>query len=95
MDVKSIVLKLVIRTVQLVDLSMEKSGASSAPPVTDPNARGILTNHSQIDFFKDARTDIKIKASTKRPAANSIIQPGFKFEDMYVLLGNLLNERNY
>ncbi|KAF2195508.1 AAA-domain-containing protein [Zopfia rhizophila CBS 207.26] len=82
MDVKNIFLRMSIRTVQLVDLSMEKSESSSAAPVTDPRARGILTRHTQIDFFKDARTDIKLKASNRRPAANSIVQPGFKFEDM-------------
>ncbi|KAF2688014.1 AAA-domain-containing protein [Lentithecium fluviatile CBS 122367] len=82
MDVKSIVLRLSIRTVSLVDLSMEKAESASGAPLTDPNARGILTRHTQIDFFKDARTDIKIKASSRRPAANSIVQPGFKFEDM-------------
>ncbi|KAF2445715.1 AAA-domain-containing protein [Karstenula rhodostoma CBS 690.94] len=81
-DVKSIVLRMSIRTVQLVDLSMEKTESSSGATLTDPGARGILTRHTQIDFFKDARTDIKIKASSRRPAANSIIQPGFKFEDM-------------
>ncbi|KAJ4992201.1 ATPase [Stagonosporopsis vannaccii] len=81
LDVKNIPLRMSIRTVQLVDLSMEKSD-TSAPPLTDPRARGILTRHTQIDFFKDARTDIKLKASNRRPAANSIIQPGFKFEDM-------------
>jgi vesicle-fusing ATPase len=82
MDVKSIVLRLSVRTVSLVDLSMEKAESASAAPLTDPNSRGILTRHTQIDFFKDARTDIKIKASSRRPAANSIVQPGFKFEDM-------------
>jgi vesicle-fusing ATPase len=81
LDMKNVALRMSVRTVQLVDLSMEKSDAS-APPVTDPRARGILTRHTQIDFFKDARTDIKLKASNRRPAANSIIQPGFKFEDM-------------
>ncbi|KAJ4355000.1 transport between ER and Golgi ATPase protein [Ascochyta clinopodiicola] len=81
LDVKNIPLRMSIRTVQLVDLSMEKSD-TSAPPLTDPRARGILTGHTQVDFFKDARTDIKLKASNRRPAANSIIQPGFKFEDM-------------
>lgn len=81
LDVKNIPLRMSIRTVQLVDLSMEK-GDTSAPPLTDPRARGILTSHTQVDFFKDARTDIKLKASNRRPAANSIIQPGFKFEDM-------------
>lgn len=82
MDVRSIVLRLSVRTVSLVDLSMEKAESADAAPLTDPSSRGILTRHTQIDFFKDARTDIKIKASSRRPAANSIVQPGFKFEDM-------------
>lgn len=89
LDVKNIPLRMSIRTVTLVDLSMEKSD-TSAPPLTDPRARGILTRHTQVDFFKDARTDIKLKASNRRPAANSIIQPGFKFEDMGI--GGLDNE---
>jgi vesicle-fusing ATPase len=89
LDVKNIPLRMSIRTVTLVDLSMTNSDAA-APPLTDPRARGILTRHTQIDFFKDARTDIKLKASNRRPAANSIIQPGFKFEDMGI--GGLDNE---
>jgi vesicle-fusing ATPase len=89
LDVKNIPLRMSIRTVTLVDLSMSNSD-SAAPPLTDPRARGILTRHTQIDFFKDARTDIKLKASNRRPAANSIIQPGFKFEDMGI--GGLDNE---
>ncbi|KAI4612006.1 hypothetical protein J4E80_007458 [Alternaria sp. BMP 0032] len=80
-DIKNIPLKLSIRTVTLADLSMEKDEAN-APAITDPRARGILTRHTQVDFFKDAKTDIKLKASARRAAANSIIQPGFKFEDM-------------
>ncbi|KAI5294479.1 transport between ER and Golgi ATPase protein, partial [Ascosphaera atra] len=43
-----------------------------------------------INFFKDARTGINIKASTRRPAANAIIQPDFKFENMGI--GGLDNE---
>jgi vesicle-fusing ATPase len=82
MDVKSIVLRLSIQTVQLVDLSMEKAVQASAHPLTDPNARGILTPHTQIDFFKDLQTPIKLKASKTRPAVNNIVQPGFTFEDM-------------
>ncbi|KAF2267410.1 vesicle-fusing ATPase [Lojkania enalia] len=81
MDIKNVFLRMSIRTVELVDLSMEKSDASAAS-ITDPRARGILTRHTQVDFFKDARSDIKLKASNRRPAANSIVQPGFKFEDM-------------
>jgi vesicle-fusing ATPase len=89
LDVKNIPLRMSIRTVTLVDLSMNNTD-SAAPPLTDPRARGILTRHTQVDFFKDARTDIKLKSSNRRPAANSIIQPGFKFEDMGI--GGLDNE---
>lgn len=81
MDHKSIVLSVKVRTVQLVDLTMEK-GSSSAETYSTPNARGILTRHTAMTFFKDARTNIKLKGSAKRPAANSIIAPDFKFEDM-------------
>lgn len=89
MDVRSVVLRLSIRTVQLVNLG-EKPDVNSSGPSTDIRDRGILTNETQIDFFKDARSDIKLKASNRRPAANSIVQPGFKFEDMGI--GGLDNE---
>lgn len=79
MDLRSIPLNVTVKTVQLMDLN-EK--ASSAPPASDPRARGILTPHTQMNFFKDARTSINIKASARRPAANAIIAPDFKFEDM-------------
>jgi vesicle-fusing ATPase len=82
MDHKSIVLGITIKTVQLVDLSMEKPKSSSAPSVTSPQSRGILTRHTAITFFKDSKSPIKLKGSAKRPAANSIIAPDFKFEDM-------------
>ncbi|KAL2414840.1 Vesicular-fusion protein sec18 [Exophiala dermatitidis] len=77
MDLKSIPLNLQVKTVQLADLS-EKS----APTTSDPGARGILTPQTQINFFKDGKSPINLKASTRRPAANSIIAPDFKFEDM-------------
>lgn len=81
MDDKSIPLLLTVKTVQLGDLS-EKAQSSSAPTLSEPNARGILTNHTLINFFKDAKTGINVKPSNRRPAANSIIQPDFKFENM-------------
>lgn len=81
MDHKSIILSISVKTVQLVDLSMEKPGAS-AQVVSFPNARGILTRQTAITFYKDAKTPIKLKGSSKRPAANSIIAPDFKFENM-------------
>jgi vesicle-fusing ATPase len=83
LDVKNIPLRITVKTVQLVDLSMEKD-ESSSPSLTDPRARGILTRHTEMGFYKDARSEIKLKGSSKRPAANSIVQAGFKFEDMGV-----------
>jgi vesicle-fusing ATPase len=81
MDYKNVPLAIKIRTVQLVDLRMEKASAPSMT-MTTPNARGILTIHSALTFYKDANSPIKLKGSAKRPAANSIIAPDFKFESM-------------
>ncbi|KAJ5481714.1 hypothetical protein N7475_000526 [Penicillium sp. IBT 31633x] len=82
MDHKSIPLLLQVKTVQRVDLTSEKPDLSSGQVETDPTARGILTRHTQLNFYKDAQTGINVKPSNRRPAANSIIQPGFKFQDM-------------
>lgn len=49
---------------------------------TDPTARGILTPHTVFNFYKDAKSGLNLKASDRRPAANSIIRPDFKFENM-------------
>lgn len=81
MDYKNIPLYFMVKTVQLTDLSMEKQ-SSQAPTMSIPTARGILTRHTPITFYKDAKSNIKLKGSAKRPAANSIIAPDFKFEDM-------------
>ncbi|MCJ1477379.1 transport between ER and Golgi ATPase protein [Lambiella insularis] len=80
MDYKSLPLLFVIKTVQLGDLSGDK--ASTSETLSLPTARGILTRASQMSFFKDARSGINLKASARRPAANAILQPSFKFEDM-------------
>ena len=81
MDHKNIPLAILIKTVTLVDLTMEKTG-DDAPTRSDQNARGILTNQASISFYKDANSPLKLKGSTKRAAANAIIRPDFKFEDM-------------
>lgn len=80
MDYKSLPLLFVIKTVQLGDLSMDKSSATESVAIS--TARGILTRGTHMNFFKDARSGINLKASTRRPAANAILQPSFKFEDM-------------
>lgn len=82
MDAQSIPLAFTVKTVQLVDLSMEKGGISDAPSTSDRGARGILTNVTTINFFKDAKSPIKLKGSARRPATNAILRPDFKFEDM-------------
>ena len=83
MDYKSLPLLIVIKTVQLVDLSMEKPSASEEPSRTDSGARGRLTRQTLMNFFKDpSKPGLNLKASNRRPAANAILQPNFKFEDM-------------
>lgn len=82
MDAQSIPLAFTVKTVQLVDLSMEKGAPSDAPSTSDRGARGILTNVTTINFFKDAKSPIKLKGSARRPATNAILRPDFKFENM-------------
>ncbi|KHJ32245.1 putative vesicular-fusion protein sec18 [Erysiphe necator] len=81
MDYKNMPLIFVVKTVQLVDLSMEKN-SETTPTVSDWNSRGILTKQTAITFYKDSKSVIKLKGSSKRPAANAIIAPDFKFENM-------------
>ena len=82
MDLKGLPLQFVIKTVQLGDFSMDKSTASSAQSLSDPRIRGIITRQTLMNFYKDAKSPINLKASKRRPAANAIIQPDFKFENM-------------
>ena len=77
MDFKSIPLRMMVRTVELGDLSRQAS-----QPQSSPQARGVLTPETALNYFKDARSPINLKGSTRRPAANSVIRPDFKFEDM-------------
>ena len=82
-DYRSIALKLTIKTIQLASLSM--SDASSQQPVrSDPQAHGILTQQTKMNFSRDQRSPepVMLKASKRRPAANAIVQPDFKFETM-------------
>ncbi|GAB7341124.1 hypothetical protein MBLNU457_7432t1 [Dothideomycetes sp. NU457] len=82
MDFKAIPLRMTIKTVELVDLSSMKPASGEAHQSTDPRARGILTPESAINFYKDARAPINLKGSNRRPAANSVVRPDFKFADM-------------
>jgi vesicle-fusing ATPase len=79
MDVSNIPLMIKVKTITLVDLA---NMSGDAPTRSDQGARGILMRQTSINFFKDASSPIKLKGSTKRAAANAIIAPDFKFEDM-------------
>jgi vesicle-fusing ATPase len=83
-DFKSFALKVTIKSVECVDLTLfEKPGSEANSAVmTARHARGILTPETQISCFKGADSAIKLKASAKRPPPNAIIQPNFRFEDM-------------
>ncbi|KAK3941726.1 P-loop containing nucleoside triphosphate hydrolase protein [Diplogelasinospora grovesii] len=89
MDVKNVPLAILVKTVTLLDPTMEKQ-SSEAPTLSDASARGILAKMTTIGFYKDPKTPMKLKASNKRPAANAIISPDFKFENMGI--GGLDNE---
>ncbi|KAJ0423780.1 P-loop containing nucleoside triphosphate hydrolase protein [Aspergillus carlsbadensis] len=80
MDHHGIPLQLTVKTVVRVNLTSEKETASV--PESDPIARAILTQHTSINFYKDAQSDIQIKPAKNRPAANAIIQPDFNTEKM-------------
>jgi vesicle-fusing ATPase len=79
MDYKGIPLKMSVRTVELVDLSMK---TESQAPSSSPASRGILTKETAINYYKDAKTGINIKGSNRRAAPNSVVRPDFKFENM-------------
>jgi len=82
MDFKSIPLRMTVRTVELVDISSLRGSNSGVQQATHPSARGILTPDTTVNYFKDARSPINLKGSTRRPAANSVVRPDFKFEDL-------------
>ncbi|KAL4810044.1 P-loop containing nucleoside triphosphate hydrolase protein [Aspergillus unguis] len=80
MDHHGVPLQITVKTIVRVSLTSEKD--SSNAPETDPAARGILTKHTLINFFKDSQSEIQIKPAKNRPAANAIIQPDFNTEKM-------------
>lgn len=83
MDYRSFQMKVVIKSVECVDLTVfEKSDSRTPGPASSGAVRGILTPETSIVFYKASDSNIMIKASAKRPPPNAIIQPDFKFEDM-------------
>lgn len=79
MDVRNIPLLIVVKTVGLVDLSMDES---SKQTYRESHARGILTNQTRVLFHRDGKGDFNMKPSMSKPNSNAILAPDFKFEDM-------------
>lgn len=75
MDYHGINLKAVVRSTNVVALMQDTS---------DPtlSQTGHIMDTTTINFSKEPASLIKIKGSAKRPAANAVISPNFKFEDM-------------
>ncbi|KAH7137654.1 P-loop containing nucleoside triphosphate hydrolase protein [Dactylonectria macrodidyma] len=81
MDVRTIPLLIVVKTVGLVDLAMS-SDDSGKQTHREPHARGILTSQSRVLFHRDRKGDFNLKPSMSKPNSNAILAPDFKFEDM-------------
>ena len=82
LDYRSIPFKLEVKTTEVGGLMGDIMSEKQSAPFK--NQRGILTRQTAINFFRDTRgaAPVNIAASNRRPAANAIIQPDFKFEDM-------------
>ncbi|TPX30795.1 hypothetical protein SmJEL517_g05720 [Synchytrium microbalum] len=67
---------------EVMSLEVMEFGASGGPTGSSKAAQmGVLFDQTQITFSKSADSSIKLKGSG-RSAANAIVQPNFKFEDM-------------
>jgi len=84
MDTRNIKVLIVFKTAQSVKLAGKKRQFCFLmhQQTSNPSDYGILTSDTYITLYKDAKTPIKIKGSNRRPAANTIMQPDFKFEGM-------------
>ncbi|QRV87917.1 AAA family ATPase [Ceratobasidium sp. AG-Ba] len=81
-DFHGITLKATVKGLQVVELAalQSKRATSAAPP--GAGRFGILMDQTEVNFIKAGDSTIKIKSSARKPAANAIIAPNFKFEDM-------------
>jgi vesicle-fusing ATPase len=87
MEMSGMNFRVTILSTQVVDL-----GQASDPSMMRKNARGILVESTDINFFKPAGGLMNIKAAANKPRVNAILQPNFRFEDMGI--GGLDEEFN-
>ncbi|ELU45964.1 vesicular-fusion protein SEC18 [Rhizoctonia solani AG-1 IA] len=82
-DFHGITLKCIVTGLQVVELAaiQSKRGGDSNAGSSGPRT-GVLMPQTEVNFIKAGDSNLKIKSSARKPAANSIIAPNFKFEDM-------------
>ncbi|CCG83613.1 Vesicular-fusion protein sec18 [Taphrina deformans PYCC 5710] len=78
-DLQSFLVRAQVKSVNLTDLTFDSQENSATE---NQMSRGIMTNETQIEFFKSPANPLNLKASARRAPANAIMQPSFKFEDM-------------
>ncbi|EMR62261.1 hypothetical protein MGN70_000535 [Eutypa lata] len=69
-----------VKTVQVLDPRMEKSRDATS----NPSERGLVSSQESTKTLLNIFPvpPVKLKGSRKRPAANAILRPDFKFADM-------------
>ncbi|KAF9932263.1 transport between ER and Golgi ATPase protein [Modicella reniformis] len=80
-DIKLIVVPKKVEVVGVNALSGMRAPDGQDIP-SKPGFRGILTPQTQIQFVKAHDSNIKLRGAARNKPAVTLIQPGFKFEDM-------------
>ncbi|KAG8689851.1 transport between ER and Golgi ATPase protein [Ceratobasidium sp. 423] len=81
-DFHGITLKCIVTGLQVVELAAIQSKRGDANAGPSAGRTGILMPQTEVNFIKAGDSTLKIKSSARKPAANAIIAPNFKFEDM-------------
>jgi vesicle-fusing ATPase len=69
-----------LQVVELAAIQSKRSADANSRPST--GRTGILIPQTEVNIIKAGDSAIKLKSSARKPAANAILAPNFKFEDM-------------
>ncbi|KAG9118300.1 transport between ER and Golgi ATPase protein, partial [Ceratobasidium sp. 392] len=82
-DFHGITLKATVSGLQVVELAaLQSKRSANAAPAPGGHRFGILMEQTEVNFIKAGDSSIKLKSSARKPAANAILAPNFRFEDM-------------
>jgi len=82
-DFHGITLKATVTGLQVVELAaLQSKRSGNAGPAPGAGRVGVLMAQTEVNFIKAGDSSIKIKSSARKPAANAILAPNFRFEDM-------------